>query len=76
MEGKNKQPNPAGAQIYLKLEEDGHSLGGRGTPDPSPLSFPTHQSGQHLEECLFHDPKERSGQQPGQSEKGEGVATT
>lgn len=44
MEVKNKQPNPTGAQIYLKLEEDRHSLGGGArltqAPSPSPLTSP------------------------------------
>lgn len=77
VEGKNSLILP-GAQIYSKLEEDGHSPaqpGGRARLAQA-APPPTHQSRQHLEECLFHDPEERSGQQPRQSKKGEGVATT
>lgn len=62
-----------GAQIYSKLGEERHSLGG-GAHLAQGLH--THQFRQHLEECLFHDPKELRRQQPGQSEKHEDAATT
>ena len=72
VQGKNSLSLP-GAQIYSKLRKE-RRKGREGRAclacDPH-----THQSWQHLEECLLHDPKERSGQQPVQRVKCEGVAT-
>lgn len=60
VEGKNSLILP-GAQIYSKPGEEG-TAGHRSMPGRGPH---THQSRQHLEECLFRDAKERCGQQPG-----------
>lgn len=73
--GREEQPNPAWRPDLLKAGGGPAQPGGRARLAQA-APPPTHQSRQHLEECLFHDPEERSGQQPGQSKKGEGVATT
>ena len=57
VEGKNSLILP-GTQIYSKLGEERHSASGRACLARGPH---THQSRQHLEECLFHHPEERCG---------------